>query len=137
MQAEIRQLRDSEAVPVAGTLHRASRELRGLAGATDGIQCLVSELLLDHKSTDVTSLLELQRLDHLRQSIAGIADFLEALAAAAPPHWLLDAKAASQAVTVSELAWRLAPALDARLVHANAHSASLGDCELFDNRKVG
>jgi hypothetical protein len=134
MQAEVRQLRIPEAVPVAGTLDRTSGELRRLAAVTDGIQHLVSQMVLDHTASDVTSLLELQRLDYLRQSIAGIADFLEALAAAAPPHWSLDAMTASQAVNLSELALRLASAPDPR---PSAHAASVGDCELFDTRLAG
>jgi hypothetical protein len=138
MQAEVLQLREPEALPVAGTLHRTSRELRALAAATDTIQCLVGELLLERKPTDVTSLLELQRLDHLRQSIAGIADFLDALGTAAPSHWRLDAMAASRAVSVLELAQRLACVPDARpAAHATTHAADLGDLELFGSWKVG
>jgi hypothetical protein len=138
MQAEVLQLREPETLPVAGTLHRTSRELRALAAATDTIQCLVGELLLERKPTDVTSLLELQRLDHLRQSIAGIADFLDALGTAAPSHWRLDAMAASRAVSVLELAQRLACAPDARpAAHATSHAADLGDLELFGSWKVG
>jgi hypothetical protein len=138
MQAEVLQLRDPDAVPVASTLHRTSRELRGLVATTDAIQCLVGELLLERKSTDVTSLLELQRLDQLRQSIAGIADFLDALGTAAPPHWRLDPTAASRTVTVSELAQRLASLPDTRPVaHSAPHAADLGDLELFGSWKVG
>jgi hypothetical protein len=134
MQAEVRQLRAVEAVPVAGTLDRTSSELRRLVSVTDGVQHLVSQMLLDHRATDITSLIELQRLDYLRQSIAGIADFLEALAATAPPHWSLDVKAASQAVTLSELALRLASSVD---TNPTAHAAPGGDFELFDNRLAG
>ena len=133
MEAEICQLR-GETVPVAGTLQRTSQELRGLADVADGIQSLVGELLVDRKSGDMGSLLQLQRLDHLRQSIAGIGDFLEALAATAPKHWLLDAAAASRVVSVSELGRRLASTHDGRLA---AYSASAGEYELFDNRKAG
>jgi hypothetical protein len=134
MQAEIRKLRVAEAVPVAGTLDRASGELRRLVAVTDGVQHLVSQMLLDHRANDITSLIELQRLDFLRQSIAGIADFLEALAATAPPHWSLDVKAATQAVTLSELALRLASTVDS---NPTEHAEPAGDCELFDTRLAG
>jgi hypothetical protein len=134
MQAEVRQLRAVETVPVAGTLDRTSTELRKLASVADGLQHLVSQMLPDHRATDIASLIELQRLDYLRQSIAGIADFLEALATKVPPHWSLDAKAASQAVSLSELALRLASEVDDG---ANAHVAPSGDFELFDARLAG
>jgi hypothetical protein len=134
MQAEIRQLRAAESVPVAGTLDRTSSELRKLASATAGVQHLVSQVLQDHRTSDITTLVELQRLDYLRQSIAGIADFLEVLAATAPAHWSLDVKAASEAVTLSELALRLASVADPG---PSAHAASTGDCELFDARMAG
>jgi hypothetical protein len=134
MQAEVRQLRPAETVPVAGTLDRTSNELRKLASVTDSVQHLVGQMLLDHRAKDLASLLELQRLDHLGQSIAAIADFLEALAAGTPPHWSLDVKSASKSVKLSELALRLASATESGPA---AHAASVGDCELFDARMAG
>jgi hypothetical protein len=134
MQAEVRQLWAAESVPVAGTLDRTSNELRKLASVTDSVQHLVGQMLLDHQARDLATLVELQRLDHLCQSIAAIADFLEALAASTPPHWSLDVKSASKSVKLAELALRLASAAD----HAPAaHAASVGDCELFDARMAG
>jgi hypothetical protein len=133
MEAEICQLR-GESVSVAGTLQRTSQELHGLADVADGIQALVGELLVGRKSGDVGSLLQLQRLDHLRQSIAGIGDFLEALAVTAPKHWALDATAASRVVKVSELGRRLASTHESKLA---SYAASTGEYELFENRKAG
>jgi hypothetical protein len=134
MQAEIRQLRAAETVPVAGTLDRTSTELRKLASVTDGIQHIVSQMLLDHRAKDLTSLIELQRLDLLSQSLGAIADFLEALAAKTPPHWSLDVKSASQSVKLAELALRLASATESA---PGAHAAPVEDCELFDARLAG
>ncbi len=134
MQAEIRQLRAGETVPVAGTLDRTSNELRKLALVTDGVQHLVGQMLLRQKANDVASLTELQRLDYLCQSIDAIADFLEALAASTPPHWSLDVKSASQSVKLSELALRLASAADPGPA---ALSVPVEDCELFDARLAG
>ena len=54
MQAEIRQLRAGETVPVAGTLDRTSNELRKLALVTDGVQHLVGQMLLRQKANDVS-----------------------------------------------------------------------------------
>jgi hypothetical protein len=134
MQAEVRQLRAVETVPVAGTLDRTSGELRRLASVADSVQHVVSQMLHDHRSNELTSLIELQRLDFLTQSIGAIADFLEALAANTPQHWSLDVKSASQSVKMSELALRLASATEAL---PGAHAAPVGDCELFDARLAG
>ena len=134
MQAEIRQLRAAETVPIAGTLDRTSNELRKLASVTDSVQHLVGQLLLEQRASEVESLIELQRLDHLCQSIGAIADFLEALAAKTPSHWSLDVKSACQSVKLSELATRLASAADAGCA---AHAAAGGDFELFDARMAG
>jgi hypothetical protein len=134
MQAENRQLRAVETAPVAATLDRTSHELRKLASVTDSVQHIVSQLFLDHKANDLASLIELQRLDLLSQSIGAIADFLQALAADTPPHWSLDVKSAARCVKLSELAQRLAPMAEA---HPGNHVAPLGDCELFDARLAG
>ena len=56
----------------------------------------------------------IQDLDHIRQKVAGLADFLAALAPLAPGDCLVDARAA-RLVTLADLAARLA----------------LGDFELF------
>src|SRR5215510_14933875 len=112
MQAEIRQLRAAETVPVADTLDRTSNELRKLASVADNVQHIVGQMLRDHRADDIKSLIELQHLDYLRQSISAIADFLEALSASTPAHWSLDTKSASQSVKLSELAMRLASAAD-------------------------
>jgi hypothetical protein len=130
MQQYARELRLPSTVTLATVLDGTSRELRALAGMAIQIQCLVSELALEVAPTDATSLRGLQQLDHVTQSIAGIATFLEALAASAPAGCLLDAASAARHVDVSDLATRLSLADPVPV--AAAHR-STGDCQFFQD----
>ena len=116
-------------VSVARVLDGTSQELRALAAMTSQVQYLVSQLALEIAPTDVQSLLGLQKLDHVTQTISGIAKFLEALAAAAPANWQLDAVSASRRVNVSDLASRLS---FADPTHAISQHRPAGDCHFFD-----
>ncbi len=50
----------------------------------------------------------IQDLDHIRQKVEGLADFLAALAPLAPGDCLVDASGAARLVTLADLAARLA-----------------------------
>jgi hypothetical protein len=128
MQQYARDLRLPSTVALARVLDGTSRELRALAGMAMQIQCLVSELALEVAPTDTASLRGLQQLDHVTQSIAGIASFLGALAATAPAGCQLDAAAAASHVDVSELASRLSMAEPVPM--AAPHRPN-GDCQFF------
>ncbi len=52
-------------------------------------------------------ILELQKLDHIRQKILGVADFLDSLSQTMSPDWLVDAKGAARCVLLAELGARL------------------------------
>lgn len=69
-----------------------------------------------------------QALDLLTQRLQGVAAFLDALAPTLPICWVGDAAAAAQAVTMSDLARRLARPLD-DLHHAKSEDA--GAFEFF------
>jgi hypothetical protein len=116
-------------VPVASVLGRMSRELRTLAGMTGQVQDLISRLVVVAAATDASSLRGLQRLDHIAQSIHGIASFLDMLAVTAPANCQLDALAASRAVSISDLAERLSLS---DLPRPMGHHESSGDCQFFD-----
>jgi hypothetical protein len=109
-------------------LERTSEELRALAGMTIDIQWLVSRLLHTAAPADAASLRGLQTLDHVSQTISGIAKFLEALAGMAPADCGVDAASAARVVTLSGLAARLsfADAADQAM-----HFDSDGDFHLF------
>jgi hypothetical protein len=125
MQQYVRDLNWPSTVPVAKVLDGTSRELRALAGTAMQIQLLVSQLSLEIAPTDTTSLRGLQQLDHVTQGIAGIASFLEALAATAPANCQLDAVSASRFVNVSDLALRLSFAAPANAIPQHRLA---GDC---------
>ena len=127
-QQYARDLRLPPTAAAARVLNGTSRELRTLAAMTIQIQCLVSQLALEIASTDTTSLQGLQQLDHVAQGIAGIASFLEALAATAPANCQLDAVSAARSVNVSDLASRLSLAEPTR---AMAQNGAGGDCLFF------
>jgi hypothetical protein len=125
-----RDLRLPSTATLASVLDGTSRELRALARTAIQIQCLVSELALEVAPTDTASLRGLQQLDHLTQSIAGIASFLESLAATAPAGCEVDAVAAARRVDVADLALRLSLAdpVPAPLPHR-----STGECQFFQD----
>jgi hypothetical protein len=124
-----RELRLPSTAPLAVVLDGTSRELRALAKTAIQIQCLVSELALEVAPTDTAGLKGLQQLDHVTQSIAGIASFLEALAATAPAGCNLDTASAARHVDVADLALRLS-LVDAAPV---APHRSTGECQFFQD----
>ena len=91
------------------TLERTTRELRAIAASVDELEHVVgAALTLERSDTPSNShILELQSLDVVRQRVAGIADFLEALNETIPQAWRVDAGAASRVITLSEMAARL------------------------------
>jgi hypothetical protein len=124
-----RELRLPSTAPLAAVLDGTSRELRALARTAIQIQCLVSELALEVAPTDTAGLKGLQQLDHVTQSIAGIASFLAALAATAPGGCVLDVASAARHVDVADLALRLSLA-DAAPVPPHRSS---GECQFFQD----
>jgi hypothetical protein len=119
----------SPTVPVASVLSCTSRELRTLAGMTNQVQSLISQLVLEATARDATTLRGLQSLDQIAQTIHGIASFLEALAAGAPTDCRLDVVAASRSVNVADLASRLGFAIPPRAITPQAPD---GECHFFD-----
>jgi len=113
---------------LVGVLEGTSRELRALAGMLTQIQALLSQLVED-ASRSPASLIGLQELDHVTQSVEGIASFLESLAASAHPRWRVDAASAARSVDMSGLASRLGSAEPG--ANATTLDLSTGDCDFF------
>jgi hypothetical protein len=112
--------------PIADVLGRVRRELDLIAGSIDNMQAVVGELTWDLASQDPHYMRAMQSVDHSAQVVAGLGEFLVALAEAAPSEWKLDPAAASKIVRLADLA--------ARLATANAdHKAAdeSGDCDFF------
>ena len=113
--------------PMADVLARVAHELNHLSGRIGHVETLVGPLVLTAAPRDADLLRHIQDLDHIRQKVEGLADFLAALALVAPGDCLVDAGGAARLVTLADLAARLAFSDD----DAAAPGAAFGDCELF------
>ena len=104
----------------AVTLRRASSELRKAIGMVEELEQAVGLAISLTGEAGAEQMVELQKLDHLQQKIIGVADFLDALSAAMPPEWRIDAKRASRRVLLAELGARLG---DARAIRQESAAA--------------
>ena len=93
--------------PMASTLSRASRELRDVARLIGALEDVVGDTIERASGAADVDVRELQQLDHIRQKIAGAAEFLSALTDNMPRDWMIDARGAASVITPAELAARL------------------------------
>lgn len=114
-------------VPIGDVLSRVGHELGHLARLLEHLETLVGPLTLEAAGRDVGFLHHMQGFDHIGQKVSGLADFLAALAPAAPSQWLVDPAAAARVVTLADLASRLAFSDEKE----TSCSTACGDCELF------
>lgn len=115
--------------PVADLLSRVGCELALVAEALDNVEVPIHDALLHGAGSRYPPFIQvMQDLDHMRQTVACLGEFLCTLAASSPDHWRLDPKDAAAVVTLADLAKRL---------RANGEMANWGkdgggnDCELF------
>jgi len=92
---------------MASTLSRASRELRDVARLIGALEDVVGDTIERASGAADVDVRELQQLDHIRQKIAGAAEFLSALTDNMPRDWMIDARGAASVITLAELAARL------------------------------
>jgi hypothetical protein len=104
------QVRGAYREEAAVTLRRASSELRMAIGMVEDLEQAIGLAIALAGEAGVDQMVELQKLDHLQQKIIGVADFLDALSAAMPPEWRVDAKRASRRVLLADLGARLGDA---------------------------
>jgi hypothetical protein len=119
----------SNTAPVTDILGRVAAELRQAALVIDRTPVCTEHVKHRIGAEDSEYLRAMQGLDHSAQMLAGLADFLSALADRAPAHWRIDPHPASQVVTLAELASRLS--LQASQVKGEGSQGSNGDCEFF------
>jgi len=98
---------DSRTISAAAILENVGSELRGLASAVEELEDLTAELATGICSA---SLCRLQNLDSIRQSLEGIADFLESLAEDLTDTFV-DPASPARIVKLAELGRRLGFAL--------------------------
>ena len=94
-------------VPIADVLSRAGHELVQLAWHLEHLQRHIGPLIQEAAGRDANILHQMQSFDHIGQKAMGLADFLAALAQAAPRQWLVDPAAAAQAIMLADLSSRL------------------------------
>ncbi|WP_378944795.1 hypothetical protein [Mesorhizobium sp. ANAO-SY3R2] len=126
----------SSATPLAALLGRAGAELTDLAAAVEQLHPLVSAHAQQAAPATPTAsapapknltpddIQALQGIDHIEQKLRALAGFLSDLAKTAAPDWQLDAHQALAAITLSDLASRLAG-------NKTTQDAAAGDFELF------
>jgi hypothetical protein len=111
---------------LADVLGRVRCELAAVAHAIDHMQSEIGALTRQSAGRDPDYIRAMQEVDHSAQLLAGLADFLGAVAQMTPAGWRLDPNAASEIVRLSELSARLA-ADESR----SASPAPSGDCHFF------
>ena len=126
MEPDPSQTFDPGMTPVADLLRRIAAELRDLAQTVDDLQQAVGALGSAGAARDPRAMRQLQNFDSLSQTIAGVADFTEALGAAAPERWRLNPHPASRIVRLSDLAARLVSRQ-----RAARDASAAGELELF------
>ena len=118
---------EAAAVPLADVLDRVCGELRHLASAVEGLEALVGKLVISDSVSKLQSVYELQALDELRQTLDGLADFLDHVTFDSI-NCCIDAVAASRVVKLASLSKRLSEVAAIADVSENEEA---GQVELF------
>lgn len=92
---------------LATALERAGEVLSEISTVIGDLEEVVGVAIGSAASVRELQIEELQKLDHVRQKIAGTANFLEALSHSVPPEWCVDTQAAAKSVSLTALAYRL------------------------------
>ncbi|CAN7670824.1 hypothetical protein LJR007_001755 [Aminobacter sp. LjRoot7] len=111
---------------VSDLLGRVSTELNDIAAQVERLHPLVSAQSGQLAANDPHYAQALQSFDHIEQKLRCLAGYLDGLGAASTPSWQLDPHAALAAITLSDLASRLAGQNSSSL-----SAAPSGDFELF------
>jgi len=119
---------ETGAAEMSRILNQIGLELRHLVEVMEPVEDAVGRLASSATVHDRIAIEELQNLDRVCQTMAGLASFLGALALTVPRNWHVDARGASQNVRLSALARRLGAASDAFHPEEQGHH---GDCEIF------
>lgn len=93
--------------PLSESLDLVAREVTDLVTVGDQLQDLISRLAAAAGRVDPAAMMEAQAVDLLSQRLAGLADFLRALANAAPADVAADIDKALRVLTLTAQAQRL------------------------------
>ena len=108
---------------IATVLARVTGELRRVEARLSTVEHAIGDVVLDAQSSLSQRFHDLQELDRARQEVAGLAEFLDNLAADVPSEWLVDACGASLSITLEALSFALG--------HGDTIEAGLGEFEGF------
>ena len=102
----------SAAEPLAAVLERVGREIGSLQAVVHDVEHLVGDMMSGRGDAPTVGALapymvELQQLDALAQRIAGVGDYLKALAQDLPADWMVDAHAPARRLGLSDQKNRL------------------------------
>lgn len=129
--SSIESTKEAEATRIASVpqlMDRVGTEMRELAAVVNDLEMLVGNLVIAGAFGSTTSIYDLQKLDHLRQSIGGIAEFVEGIGRCADPAWKVNVPKAAEAVTLAELCDRLRG--------IKTFDASPGDMDFFSDEDL-
>jgi len=99
------------ATPLADSLDRVAQEVADLARLGEQMQQVIARLAAG--PADPQTLMDAQGADLLSQRLEGLAEFVRALAQAAPSGAVTDVEAAVRALTLADQACRLTGRLPA------------------------
>lgn len=97
----------SDGYSCARVMANAAKELRTLTNSAHHIQGVVGKLIANSPSGADETIRDLQALDHITQSIEGLAQFLDALSGDTPSNWEYPDLAAADRVKLEDMARRL------------------------------
>ncbi|MBL4870420.1 MAG: hypothetical protein JKX72_05650 [Robiginitomaculum sp.] len=112
----------------ARVLQNTANELRALTDKTAHIQTVIGKLMATCSADATDTLHDLQSLDHITQSIEGLAHFLDALSGDTPAHWQYPDLVAVNKVKLAELAQSLLSSTDCEPIVTESVS---GEMDLF------
>jgi len=113
---------------ISEVLARVQAELEDIARRVDHNQAMIARTTWDVGAADHDYVKAMQDADLSAQRIAGVAEFLRALADAAEPGWHIDTSVATRAIKLTELVRSIGTA--GLVVQAKDEDAA-GDVDLF------
>jgi hypothetical protein len=110
-------------VPLATILARVTAELRRVEARLSKLEHAIGDIILEAPLRSAR-FHELQEIDHARQEVGGIAEFLDNMALETSPEWMLDSLAVSRSLKLDMLAGALG--------EGDAKPAQFNEYEAFD-----
>lgn len=95
---------DGRLEPILEVLARIRVELEEIARRIDRNQSLIARTTWAHGAADADYVKAMQDADLSAQRIAGLANYIHAIAEASQPHWRVETNTATSRLTLAEMA---------------------------------